>query len=169
VPDASPPVRYCDPDAHEPGCTDDDSRAPCADPGATHADVFCNCHHFTEPKILSNCTDISWPAGWTEVQAADWREKHCLVRAPNRELEAGERKVCARAPKQRLRAAPRHQVFYTPTINPIQLLRLGEISLCRRSVPGPLERRESLLHRPRASILNGGGDHDENNPRGAAS
>jgi hypothetical protein len=79
--DPSSRVRYFDTDAHEPGCTDIDSRAPCADPAVSHADVFCDCHHFTEPKILSNGTDISWPAGWTKAEAADWREKHCLVRS----------------------------------------------------------------------------------------
>jgi hypothetical protein len=41
--------------------------------------LFCDCHRFTEPKILHNGTDIAWPAGWTGEQAREWRGKHNLT------------------------------------------------------------------------------------------
>src|SRR5471030_1866632 len=48
-----------------------------------------------------------------------------------------------------------------PLVNPVQLSpRPGSI-FGRRASPGPLERHKSLPHRPRAPILNGGVDHDE--------
>jgi hypothetical protein len=73
-------LRHYDPEAHEPGCLDNESSEECADPSSTHVDVFCKCHHYTEPKILSNGTDIAWPAGWTEAQADQWRREHALER-----------------------------------------------------------------------------------------
>jgi hypothetical protein len=73
-------LRHPDPDAHEPGCRDNNLDQPCADPGSTHVDVFCDCHRFTLPKILSNGTDIAWPAGLGEKQAQEWRERNGLVR-----------------------------------------------------------------------------------------
>lgn len=75
------PLRHIDPDAHEPGCLEIPADALCADPGNTHVDVFCACHRFTEPKRLSNGTDIAWPAGWSEEQAREWRERHRLTAA----------------------------------------------------------------------------------------
>jgi hypothetical protein len=73
-------LRHLDPDAHEPGCLDDGSGQPCADPAGSYVDVFCKCHHFTEPKVLVNGSDIAWPAGWTQKEAEAWREANSLVR-----------------------------------------------------------------------------------------
>jgi hypothetical protein len=52
---------------------------PLSDPGAAYIDVFCNCHRYTEPRILSNGTDIAWPAGWQVEQAHEWRRDHRLA------------------------------------------------------------------------------------------
>jgi hypothetical protein len=76
---SSSPLRHPDPEAHEVGCLDFDPAAACSDPGRTHVDVFCNCHRFTDPKILPNGTDIAWPAGWDEKQAAEWRVRNNLA------------------------------------------------------------------------------------------
>ena len=76
-----PQQRHCDPQAHEPGCMNCSPDLPFADPGDIHVDVFCDCHHFTEPKILSNGTDVAWPAGWTLEQARAWRARSGLFRA----------------------------------------------------------------------------------------
>jgi len=76
------PLRHLDPEAHEPGCLINGAGVPWADLGNSHIDIFCECHRYTEPKILQNGTDIAWPAGWTEKQAMDWREKYNLLRAP---------------------------------------------------------------------------------------
>jgi hypothetical protein len=73
-------LRHPDPQAHEAGCEDNGPGEPCADSASTHVDVFCNCHRYTEPKILSNGTDIAWPAGWAPKQAEAWRQKNGLVR-----------------------------------------------------------------------------------------
>ena len=73
------PLRHPDPEAHEPGCLENPTDAPCADPGGSYLDVFCNCHRFTEPKILPDGTDIAWPAGWDQSKAADWRARNELA------------------------------------------------------------------------------------------
>jgi len=76
-------LRYQHPDldAHEPGCTRMDSpEAPDARNG--YIDVFCDCHHYTEPKILMNGTDVAWPAGWTREQALGWRKQNMLSPRP---------------------------------------------------------------------------------------
>ncbi|MBC8038859.1 MAG: hypothetical protein H7X89_16770 [Rhizobiales bacterium] len=78
-------LRHPDPGAHEPGCMNSGAHLPLADPGDTHVDIFCNCHRFTEPKILSNGSDIAWPAGWEMRQADDWRQRNGLMPPP--ELE----------------------------------------------------------------------------------
>jgi hypothetical protein len=78
-------LRYADPGAHEPGCLHNGLDMPVADPGDTHVDIFCDCHRYTEPKILSNGSDIAWPAGWDARQARQWRRDHGLARSP--ELE----------------------------------------------------------------------------------
>ena len=70
---------YPDPEAHEPGCMHALPIYDLSDPAA-YVDIFCECHHYTEPKILSNGTDIAWPAGWEEPQALDWRRTHGLAR-----------------------------------------------------------------------------------------
>ena len=43
-----------------------------------YVDIFCDCHRYTTPKILSNGTGIAWPAGWQEAQALEWRRAHGL-------------------------------------------------------------------------------------------
>jgi hypothetical protein len=77
--------RHPDIDAHEPGCTKVEAGEPYSDPNSAYIDVFCDCHRYTDPKILMNRTDIAWPAGWTEVQAHDWRARHGLLQ-PNDDL-----------------------------------------------------------------------------------
>ncbi len=69
--------RYPDLEAHEPGCMSEDDSG--LDPMAGYLDLFCSCHRYTEPKILSNGTDIAWPAGWTDKEAAQWRAANGLV------------------------------------------------------------------------------------------
>jgi hypothetical protein len=59
---STPQLRHPDPEAHEPGCRETEADRPCGDPGRTHVDVFCDCHRFTEPKMLPNGSDIAWPA-----------------------------------------------------------------------------------------------------------
>jgi len=71
------PAHYPDPEAHEPGCTRAIAQSGSSDPGR-YVDIFCDCHHYTEPKILPNGTDIAWPAGWDEAQASEWRRAHGL-------------------------------------------------------------------------------------------
>ena len=80
-------LRYRHPDlnAHEPGCTKIDAPdSPAAAPSARYLDVFCECHHYTEPKILMNGTDVAWPAGWTPQQATEWRKDNGLVQPGTR-------------------------------------------------------------------------------------
>lgn len=71
-----------DSEAHEPGCMEADRGITCADPNLMYLDVFCECHRYTEPKILANGTDIAWPAGWAKKQAEEWRAAHGL-KAPS--------------------------------------------------------------------------------------
>ena len=66
--------------AHEPGCPKNSPGLSGGETSDRHIDVFCDCHRFTEPKILSNGTDVAWPSGWGEKQAADWRERNNLVK-----------------------------------------------------------------------------------------
>jgi hypothetical protein len=80
------PLRHLDPQAHEPGCLVNGTGAPWANLDRSHIDIFCDCHRFTEPKILQNGTDIAWPAGWNEEQAADWRKIHNLNVSADSEL-----------------------------------------------------------------------------------
>jgi len=77
-----PPLRHSDPDAHEPGCLHKQVDGPSADLAALYVDVFCACHHFTEPKILSNGSDVAWPAGWDQDQALAWRRQNGLLSPP---------------------------------------------------------------------------------------
>jgi hypothetical protein len=71
--------RYPDPEAHEPGCISEEPDSLGSDPIAGYVDLFCSCHRYIEPKLLSNGTDIAWPAGWTEDQAKQWRTKNGLA------------------------------------------------------------------------------------------
>ena len=66
-------TRYPDPEAHEAGCMSQDDDMVGSDLIAGYIDVYCSCHRYTEPKILSNGTDIAWPAGWNQEQAKEWR------------------------------------------------------------------------------------------------
>lgn len=75
-----------DSEAHEPGCMKADRGVTCADPNLMYLDIFCECHRYTEPKILANGTDIAWPAGWTQKQAEEWRAAHGLT-APSEFME----------------------------------------------------------------------------------
>lgn len=71
--------RHPDMDAHEPGCLESESGEPCVSPNSAYIDVFCDCHHYTEPKILMNGNDVAWPAGWSQDQADIWRREHGLL------------------------------------------------------------------------------------------
>ena len=70
--------RHPDISAHEPGCRGTDV-PEIADLCSLYSDVFCDCHCYTEPKILMNGADIAWPAGWSLQQARDWRQRKGLV------------------------------------------------------------------------------------------
>jgi hypothetical protein len=89
--------RNPDPEAHEPGCLKAATDEPWADPSNTHMDVFCDCHRFTQPKVLSNGTDIAWPAGWGEKQAEDWRERNNW--SVHQNLERGRSNTPKKQPK----------------------------------------------------------------------
>jgi hypothetical protein len=82
--------RHPDLDAHEPGCRELEADEPCADLNSAYIDVFCNCHHYTEPKILMNGIDIAWPAGWTQEQAHNWRVEHGLTPPTGDRVSVGE-------------------------------------------------------------------------------
>jgi len=74
---SSAPPTYLDPDAHEAGCIGRSAEIDTSDP-SRYVDIFCDCHRYTEPKILANGIDIAWPAGWEEAQAMEWRRAHGL-------------------------------------------------------------------------------------------
>jgi len=83
--------RILDAEAHEPGCLQADIGVPCPDPNLTYLDIFCECHRYTEPKILGSGIDIAWPAGWTQEQADAWRSERGLTPPCNITLDSGER------------------------------------------------------------------------------
>ncbi len=64
---------------HRKGCPHY-SAEPKADENSTHIDLFCYCHKSAEPQVLANGSDIAWPSGWSQKQAAEWRAKNGLVR-----------------------------------------------------------------------------------------
>jgi hypothetical protein len=69
--------RHWDFVAHEPG-----TEIGSAQDGALFAnyiDVFCNCHHYTEPPILMYGTDVALPAGWAATEAMERRIRNSLV------------------------------------------------------------------------------------------
>ena len=74
---ASKSLNRPEPECHEPGCPN--AGPPYADALITHIDVFCDCHRWTEPRILQNGTDVAWPAGWSIDQAKEWRITHALT------------------------------------------------------------------------------------------
>lgn len=66
---------------HHPGCPmHGKDETSTADERSTHVDLFCDCHAFNEPLILSNGTDIAWPAGWSDADAEAWRTANGLER-----------------------------------------------------------------------------------------
>jgi len=71
--------RHPDLSAHEPGCTRVDAPDNSGADLNGYVEVFCDCHHYTEPRILMNGTDVAWPAGWTAREAMDWRRRNGLV------------------------------------------------------------------------------------------
>ena len=71
-----------DSQAHRPGCLHygEGGPVPLADKTAGYVDLFCDCHSWSEPRVLANHTDIAWPLGWNEETAAEWRTKNGLAR-----------------------------------------------------------------------------------------
>ena len=55
-------LQELDSNGHQLGCPLF-GEVPAADPHSGHIDLFCDCHTWTEPKILANGTDVAWPAG----------------------------------------------------------------------------------------------------------
>ena len=82
--------RHPDLDAHKPGCQETESGEPCGDPNGAYIDVFCNCHHYTEPVVLMNGTDVAWPAGWSQDQADTWRSEHNLLPPTGEQIAVGK-------------------------------------------------------------------------------
>jgi hypothetical protein len=82
--------KHPDRDAHEANCQETEDGEPCADPNSAYIDVFCSCHHYTQPKVLMNGTDIAWPAGWSQEQADKWRKEHGLVPPDGDSVAIGE-------------------------------------------------------------------------------
>ena len=82
--------QHPDMDAHEAGCMEKQSGEPSSDPNCAYIDVFCKCHHYTEPKILMNGRDIAWPAGWSQEQADAWRGTHGLTAPVGDTVAVGE-------------------------------------------------------------------------------
>jgi hypothetical protein len=42
-------------------------------------DYFCDCHDFPEPRIGPDGREVAFPAGWTQAQAREWRQKNGLL------------------------------------------------------------------------------------------
>jgi hypothetical protein len=61
---------------HHHNCTHYGDFAPRSDENSTHIDLFCYCHRFIDPIVLSNGTDVAWPPTWEEKQAEEWRLKN---------------------------------------------------------------------------------------------
>jgi hypothetical protein len=71
-----------DAQGHHPACPKyGKEEPPMGDENSTHLDLFCECHGFEEPLVLANGTDVAWPAGWGEMEAAAWRMGHKLERS----------------------------------------------------------------------------------------
>jgi hypothetical protein len=66
---------WMDTNGHRLGCPHF-CEVPSADSISEYADLFCDCHNWTEPKVLANGKDIAFPAGWTHEQARNWRFMH---------------------------------------------------------------------------------------------
>ena len=82
--------RHPDIEAHEPGCQELESGEPSTGPSSAYIDVFCPCHRYTEPKILTNGSDIAWPAGWSQEQADTWRQEKGLVPPVGEQVAVGQ-------------------------------------------------------------------------------
>jgi hypothetical protein len=98
--------------AHEAGCPKlDTPDAPAADP-IRYVDVFCECHKYTDPKILTTDTDIAWPAdGMAQGKwiAASNRNRGPRLTAgvgPRRDIRPGGRnlrpELCRQLPSAQL-------------------------------------------------------------------
>lgn len=59
---------------HQPGCSR--SKEAGESPSGNY---FCDCHSFSQPQIGPNGTDVSFPVGWTEALAAEWRARNHLA------------------------------------------------------------------------------------------
>ena len=44
-----------------------------------YADFFSVYHTNEQPMIARNGTNITWPAGWSEVRARVWRARHGMA------------------------------------------------------------------------------------------
>ena len=71
---------------HHPSCPKHGKgTSPTVNETGGHVDLFCDCHSFKEPLVLTNGTDIAWPAGWEDEQAIAWREASGLSPPENPE------------------------------------------------------------------------------------
>jgi hypothetical protein len=59
---------------HMPGCPHAGEQTQIAS-----GDYFCDCHKFSEPQIGPDGKDVAFPAGWTEMQAQEWRQNNHLA------------------------------------------------------------------------------------------
>ena len=59
-------------------------------PNGAYIDVLCNCHHYTEPVVLMNGTDVAWPAGWSQDQVDTWRSEHNLLPPTGEQIAVGK-------------------------------------------------------------------------------
>jgi hypothetical protein len=82
--------RHPDVNAHEPVCQETESDEPASHPNSAYIDVFCNCHHYTEPKILMNGTEVAWPAGWSQEQVDAWCKGHNLLPPISEKVAVGK-------------------------------------------------------------------------------
>jgi hypothetical protein len=67
-----------DPRGHRPGCPHY-GEVPQADPASSFVDLFCDCHDNADPEVLANGSDITWPVGWNQQMAKEWRAKNGLA------------------------------------------------------------------------------------------
>jgi len=58
---------------HRSGCPKAD------DTLSASGDYFCDCHSFSQPQVGPDGNEVAFPAGWTEMQAREWRQKNGLA------------------------------------------------------------------------------------------
>jgi hypothetical protein len=63
---------------HMPNCAHF-GEPPSAEEGSGYANLFCDCHDWERPRVLPGGTNIAWPVGWSQQQAADWRARNNLA------------------------------------------------------------------------------------------